>query len=508
MHNRIGLRAGALAATVAAAAWSGHGSAMAAEQAMIVLDASGSMWGQIDGTPKIVIAREVLDRTIGSANPDVWLGLMAYGHREKGSCADIEILYMPAPSSGPEIAGTARDLNPKGKTPLSEAVRQAAIALNHTAQKATVILVTDGLETCNADPCALARELEQSGVDFTAHVLGFGLSPEEGQQVACIADETGGSYFQASDADGLAEALASTVAEASLPAPSAPEAPPDTTAELPSATIEAPAEVEIGAEFAVAWDGPGGEHDHIWLFDPLAADGAGEIVRGRRLSTSPDFDARTVTLVAPATVGRYELQYHYGAAPVVIATRPIAVIEAAVRLAAPAAVGIGSRFEVGWVGPGGNRDFVELFDESTAPGRAVATARLINFDFANRTISLTAPVEPGFYLLRYVDGAGGEVLASRQIEILPAEVSLAAPDTVDAGALFQVVWQGPGANRDQVEIYDGNAGKVVATKRLVNDDYANRTATLKAPAAAGAYLLRYFNGDSRAVLAERPLAVH
>ena len=47
----------------------------------------------------------------------------------------------------------------------------------------------------------------------------------------------------------------------------------------------------------------------------------------------------------------------------------------------------------------------------------------------------------------------------------------------------------------------------MATKRLANDDYTNRTATLKAPSAAGDYVLRYWNGDSRTVLVETPLAV-
>ena len=50
------------------------------------------------------------------------LGFMAYGHREKGSCTDIELFIAPAPASAAEIEGTAKGLNPKGKTPLSEAV--------------------------------------------------------------------------------------------------------------------------------------------------------------------------------------------------------------------------------------------------------------------------------------------------------------------------------------------------------------------------------------------------
>src|SRR5262249_20954276 len=68
------------------------------------------------------------------------------------------------------------------------------------------------------DPCAVGKELKQSGVDFTAHVVGFGLTAEEGRKVACLAENTGGKYFQANDAAGLRDALMQTVA-APAPAP-------------------------------------------------------------------------------------------------------------------------------------------------------------------------------------------------------------------------------------------------------------------------------------------------
>ena len=67
----------------------------AADRAIIVLDASGSMWGQIDGKPKVDIARETLRTVLQSVPADMELGLMAYGHREKGSCEDIELVVPP-----------------------------------------------------------------------------------------------------------------------------------------------------------------------------------------------------------------------------------------------------------------------------------------------------------------------------------------------------------------------------------------------------------------------------
>jgi Ca-activated chloride channel family protein len=195
-----------------------------ADQAIIVLDASGSMWGQIAGETKMDVAKRTLATVLGTVAPALELGMMAYGHRDKGSCADIELMVPPAAGSASAIAAAAHGINPKGKTPISDAVRQAAEILRFTEEKATVILVTDGIETCEADPCAVASALEQAGVDLTVHVVGFGLTDDEGRQVACLAENTGGQYLPAGDAAMLGAALTQTVAETVAPAPPAPPA--------------------------------------------------------------------------------------------------------------------------------------------------------------------------------------------------------------------------------------------------------------------------------------------
>lgn len=204
-------------------------------KSIIVLDASGSMWGQIDGRPKLEIARDALGTVLQGLPADTELGLMAYGHREKGSCDDIELIVPPAKGTSAAITAAAQNMKFLGKTPLSEAVRRAAGDLRSTEEKATVILITDGIETCNADPCALGAELEASGVDFTAHVVGFGLTADEGKQVACLAENTGGKYIQATDASSLVDALKTAVAAAPPPAPEpvpVPEPPKATTLEF------------------------------------------------------------------------------------------------------------------------------------------------------------------------------------------------------------------------------------------------------------------------------------
>ena len=87
------------------------------------------------------------------------IGLMAYGHRTKGDCADIELIVPPAAGTGPAIIEAANAMKFLGKTPLSDAVRMAAEELRSTEEKATVILITDGIETCEDESDLVTADL-------------------------------------------------------------------------------------------------------------------------------------------------------------------------------------------------------------------------------------------------------------------------------------------------------------------------------------------------------------
>jgi Ca-activated chloride channel family protein len=180
--------------------------------AILILDASGSMWGQVDGQTKISAARKAVDSILSKWKPADRLGLMAYGHRTKGDCRDIELVVPVGTFDASKISSAVRALNPKGKTPMADSLRAAAQALRSTENKATVILVSDGIETCSPDPCAVAAELKKSGVNFTAHVIGFDVTdPTAKNQLQCIARATGGVYLDASNASGLENALGKAV---------------------------------------------------------------------------------------------------------------------------------------------------------------------------------------------------------------------------------------------------------------------------------------------------------
>ena len=189
----------------------GQGEKPASSNLLFILDASGSMWGRVDGEPKIVVAKEVMSGLVRALPDDAKAGLIAYGHRRKGDCMDIESLVALGPLDRDAMIKQVEGLNAKGMTPLTASVKQAIEQLRQTEQSASIVLVSDGLESCGGDPCEAVRAAKQSGVDFRLHVVGFDLGDTDTEQLQCMADAGGGRFFSASNADELAGALAEAV---------------------------------------------------------------------------------------------------------------------------------------------------------------------------------------------------------------------------------------------------------------------------------------------------------
>ncbi|KDA03145.1 vWA domain-containing protein [Hyphomonas oceanitis] len=459
---------------------------------MVVMDSSGSMWGQIDGKSKRDIAREAV-RTMVASNPDIGsAGLIAYGHRRKGDCKDIELLRSPGATT--PLPDVVDRLVPVGKTPLTAAVETAANAMKIEETRATVILVTDGIETCDADPCAAGASLEARGLDFTAHVIGFGLSADEGRQVACLAEQTGGKYIEASNAGELADAL-STVAEAVESGP--PEAATAT------ATITGPESVEIGSMFEVTWDGPGGKEDYVDLVPPGYTKTHGELSYGYTEDGNP------VSMRAPGTPGDYELRYVWNAPQgrTVIANTTIKVVDAAVAIVAEPSIGIGQNVLVKWRGPNNDGDYVDLVPEGytlTSGEKAYAYTK------DGETLTLRAPGTPGAYALRYVAKAsdGRTVLKTVPLEVTDTRVELAFNPAVAIGKALVVDWTGPGTKGDYVDIVPRGYKQTSGEKAYTYVTDVNPI-EVKLPGEAGEYDVRYVlqSADGRTVLKTVPLTL-
>jgi Ca-activated chloride channel family protein len=186
----------------------------ATPKAMIIFDASGSMWGQVDGRSKIEIARQALGDLLRGWDPKTPLGLTVYGHRRKGDCNDIETMVPIGPVNKEKMIRMIDGIQPRGKTPIAEALRRVAASLRGSEDPVTVILISDGKESCGGDPCAVARELKASGINFVAHVIGFHVDRATDRELSCIARATGGEYFSARNAAALNRAIRHVAAKA------------------------------------------------------------------------------------------------------------------------------------------------------------------------------------------------------------------------------------------------------------------------------------------------------
>ncbi len=174
---------------------------------MLVLDGSGSMWGKIDDKTKIEAAQEVITEIIPSLPSEVKIGLAAYGHNRKGDCGDIEIILPPGSSDRQKLLSEVMGISPKGKTPIADSLHQVTDLLKGNEAETTIVLVSDGVETCDPDPCGAVRAMKQSGINFALHVVGFAVNKQQDEQLACLATEGGGEYFTAADGSALLAAL-------------------------------------------------------------------------------------------------------------------------------------------------------------------------------------------------------------------------------------------------------------------------------------------------------------
>lgn len=191
------------------------------EDAMIVFDASGSMAGNtVQGLFSDKTRIDEVRKALGEVLPGVTkfrkVGLITYGPGPYGQC-NVDLAFPPIPNAADRIMSVVNALNPAGKTPLTEAVRQAAEVLDYKTEKGVVVLVTDGEETCGGAPCDLGKFLKANSRALTVHVIGYQLTgfswtgAESILDVQCLAEETGGLYIAAKNRDDLVKAFEKTL---------------------------------------------------------------------------------------------------------------------------------------------------------------------------------------------------------------------------------------------------------------------------------------------------------
>ncbi|MCK5068800.1 MAG: VWA domain-containing protein [Bacteroidales bacterium] len=182
---------------------------------LFIFDASNSMAGQWDGERKIDMAREVLFEMLDSLEqlPHVEMALRVYGHQSPvppQDCNDTKLEVPFSPSNASRIRQKLRFINPKGTTPIAHSLELAPDDFPPcTNCRNIILLITDGVEACEGDPCEISLRLQKKGIILRPFVIGIGSDPGFRETFNCIGD-----YYDAPNKQRFREALKVVITQA------------------------------------------------------------------------------------------------------------------------------------------------------------------------------------------------------------------------------------------------------------------------------------------------------
>ena len=148
---------------------------------LFLLDGSGSMLASWESTNRISIAKELLASLVDSlrVNQDLQLALRVYGHRysrQAQNCRDSHLEIPFSPGNHAQIIQRLTTIEPKGTTPIAYSLEQAANDFpDATGYRNIIIMITDGIESCDGDPCQVSLALQRNGVFLRPFIIGVGL---------------------------------------------------------------------------------------------------------------------------------------------------------------------------------------------------------------------------------------------------------------------------------------------------------------------------------------------
>ncbi len=192
---------------------------------LFLFDASGSMYAVMENDNRISVARRILTKLMDSLEKakGVEVALRVYGHTSppaKRDCKDTRLEVPFKPKNHDEIKKKVASISPKGTTLIAYSMQQAAGDFpKEPGVRNVVVLITDGIEECQGDPCAVSEALQSSGVILRPFIIGLGGTEDFRKAFECV----GRYYNAATEADFdlvlnvvISQAINNTTAQVNL----------------------------------------------------------------------------------------------------------------------------------------------------------------------------------------------------------------------------------------------------------------------------------------------------
>ncbi len=185
---------------------------------LFILDASNSMNAKWGRQTRIQSAKELLALTVDSlkGTPNLEIGLRVYGHQSPitatfQDCNDTKLEVPFSANNFDQVKNRIKSIQAKGTTPIARSLEAAADDFPDMTTRNVIILITDGLEACDNDPCVIAQKLKDKGVKITPFVIGLGLDLSYLEKFNCI-----GTYSEAETKDAFRNVLKNVISKAVL----------------------------------------------------------------------------------------------------------------------------------------------------------------------------------------------------------------------------------------------------------------------------------------------------
>lgn len=181
---------------------------------LFLFDASQSMFASWQSGMKIDVAKSLLSELLDSLNfvPNLELALRVYGHQKRFPPQDCDDTKLEVPFNKNNAANLKRRINeivPKGTTPIALSLEASAKDFPSAPGRNIIILITDGIEECQGDPCAVSLALQKKGIVLKPFVIGMGLDESFRKTFECV-----GNYYDASNEKTFKNALNVVISQA------------------------------------------------------------------------------------------------------------------------------------------------------------------------------------------------------------------------------------------------------------------------------------------------------
>jgi len=190
-----------------------------AESRIVVLDATNSMWGPIEGGRKYQIAQDAITRAASGLSPATRLGLYVVGNQPGAGCEAIREALPLGPLDRGRLDRSFESAIPDaGRMPLFPAIERAVKAIAASGGKGRILFIGDGAGSCVPDTCAAARELKERAGGVGIDAVSLDGDADTRKRLQCVTDGSGGSYLNARSRAEVAAFVQASLSGSTAPA--------------------------------------------------------------------------------------------------------------------------------------------------------------------------------------------------------------------------------------------------------------------------------------------------